>query len=126
MSDKPHRNLVAWQVGMELVLTVYKFTKAFPKDEVYGLTSEIRRAAVSVPSNIAEGAAGRTTDQFSYFLSNAIGSLNELDTQLDLAFRLGYLEERAYNSLQETLDRCTALTYNLKKSVRSKVAKVVP
>ena len=89
-SDKPHRNLLAWQKTMDLAVTVYQVTRNFPREESYGLISQVRRAAVSAPSNIAEGAAGRTTLQFSNFLSNAIGSLNEIDTQLGLALRLEY------------------------------------
>lgn len=119
-SKKPHRNLAAWQKAMDLVIAIYHATKNFPKEEMYSLTSQLRRATISVPSNIAEGAAGRTTQQFSNFLSNAIGSLNEIDTQLDVAFRLGYLTENAYNHLYEILDNCLALTYGLRKSLRNK------
>ena len=95
---KPHRNLVAWQKGMDLALEVYRVTQNLPKEEMYGLTSQLRRAAVSVPSNIAEGAAGRTRQQFANFLSNAIGSLNEMDTQLELCLRFGYLREPDYDA----------------------------
>lgn len=119
-SKKPHRNLLAWQKAMDLALSVYQITGNFPREEIYGLTSQLRRAAVSVPSNIAEGAADRTKQQFSNFLSNAIGSLNEIDTQLELAFRLGYLKAHDYDRLQRMLDECTALTYGLRKSVNRK------
>jgi len=119
-SEKPHRNLVAWQRAMELVTEVYQVTDRFPKEEIFGLTSQIRRAAVSVPSNIAEGAADRTTQQFSSFLSNAIGSLNEIDTQLDLAFRLGYIKMENYDHLYKLLDECLALTYGLRKSLKAR------
>jgi four helix bundle protein len=122
-SKKPHRNLTAWQKAMDLVVAIYHTTRNFPKEEMYGLTSQLRRAAVSVPSNIAEGAADRTVQQFSNFLSNAIGSLNEIETQLDLAFRLGYLEENDYHHLHEMLDECLALTYGLRKSLRDKGSK---
>ena len=90
---KPHRNLVAWQKAMDLVVEIYKITQDFPGREIYGISSQLRRAALSVPSNIAEGAAGRTHSQFSHYLSNAIGSLNELDTQLELSLQLGYASE---------------------------------
>jgi hypothetical protein len=70
-SQKPHRNLVAWQKGMDLVMEIYKSTQNFPQRELYGLSSQLRRAALSVPSNIAEGAADRTYSQFSHFLANA-------------------------------------------------------
>ena len=88
-SQKPHRNLLAWQKTMDFTVNVYQATKNFPQEEV-ALTSQLRRAAVLAPSNIAEGTAGRTRQQFSNYLSNAIGSLNEVDTQLELALRLGY------------------------------------
>jgi four helix bundle protein len=120
MNDKPHKNLIAWQRSMDLVVGIYEITKRFPKEEIYGLSSQLRRAAVSVPSNISEGAADRTTQQFSNFLSNAIGSLNEIDTQLDLAHRLGYLTQHDYGRLHQQLDECLALTYGLRKSLASR------
>ena len=119
-SKKPHRNLMAWQKAMDLVVAIYHATKNFLKEEMYGLTTQLRRAAISVPSNIAEGAADRTVQQFSNFLSNAIGSLNEIDTQLDLALRLGYLTENVYHHLHEIMDDCLAITYGLRKSLRNK------
>ena len=119
-SAKPHRNLIAWQIAMDLTDAVYRATAMFPKEEVYGLVSQLRRAAVSVPSNIGEGAAGRTRQQFVNFLSNAIGSLNELDTQLELALRLGYLSRDLYNQLQKMVNECLAVTYGLKKSLKLK------
>ena len=79
------------------------------------MTSQLRRAAVSGPSNIAEGAAGRTQQQFSNYLSNAIGSFNEIDTQLELALRLGYVTGSEYDRSFQALDECLALTYGLKK-----------
>ena len=106
---------------MDLVFEVYKLTQDFPDRELYGLSSQLRRAALSVPSNIAEGAANRTPSQFSNFLSNALGSLNELDTQMELSFRLGYLPENKYNNISELLDECPALTYGLRKSITNKI-----
>jgi four helix bundle protein len=119
-SQKPHRNLVAWQQGMDLVIEIYKLTRDFPDRELYGLTSQLRRAALSVPSNIAEGAADRTHSQFSNFLSNALGSLNEIDTQLELSFRLGYISEDEYRHINTLVDECLAVTYGLRKSVITK------
>jgi four helix bundle protein len=116
--NKPHRNLLAWQKSMDLAVEIYGATKNFPKEEIYGLTGQLRRAAVSVPSNIAEGAADRTSQQFSNFLSNAIGSLNEIDTQLELGLRLGYLPKNEYDRLFKLLDECLALTYGLRKSIK--------
>lgn len=86
-----HRNLLAWQEAMTLAETVYRDTEALPKAEVYGLRSQIRRAAVSIPSNIAEGAARGSPGELVHYLGIACGSLAELETQLELAVRLGYL-----------------------------------
>lgn len=115
--EKPHKRLLAWQKSMELVVMIYTLTKRFPKEEIYGLTSQLRRAAVSVPSNISEGAAGRSIDQFRNFLGIAIGSLNEVSTQLEIAWRVGYLDETASCEAQRLVDECLALTYGLKKSI---------
>lgn len=124
-SNKPHRNLFAWQKAIDLVLGVYKVTRTFPSEEMYSLTSQLRRAAVSVASNIAEGAADRTPQQFCNFLSTSIGSLNEIDTQLYIGFRLGYLDERDYKYLHKLLDECLALTYGLKRSIKIKKSKSI-
>ena len=105
---------------MDLVVLIYKLTENFPKHETYGLTSQMRRASVSVPSNIAEGAADRSKSQFINFLSIAIGSLNELDTQLEVALRVGYIEKMTYDDSQQLIDDCLAVTYGLKRSLRNK------
>ncbi len=115
--DKPHKNLIAWQKGMDLVVLVYDLTKSFPKEETYGLTSQMRRAAISVPSNISEGAADRSQEQFKNFLSIAIGSLNELNTQLEAAYRIGYLTSAKHEQAQKLVDECLAVTYGLKRSL---------
>jgi four helix bundle protein len=86
-----HRDLVVWQKAMDLVVTVYRATSAFPKAETYGLTSQIRRAVTSIPANIAEGQGRRLPKEFVYFLANARGSLWELDTHLESATRLTFL-----------------------------------
>jgi len=86
-----HKDLVVWQKAMDLVTTVYKLTKSFPKSEVYGLASQMQRAAVSVPSNIAEGQGLKQTQAYARHLAIANGSLTELETQLEIARRLGYL-----------------------------------
>ena len=105
---------------MDFAVSVYELTRTFPQEELYALTSQLRRAAVSASSNIAEGAAGRTRQQFSNYLSNAIGSLNEIDTQLELALRLGYVTGTDYDRVYQPLDECLALTYGLRKAVKSK------
>ena len=116
--SKPHKKLIAWQKSMDLVEKVYELTKSFPREELYGLSSQLRRAAVSVPSNIAEGAADRSPVQFRNYLSVAIGSLNEIDTQLEIGLRIGYLNDAAFGDAETLVDECLAVTYGLRKSLR--------
>ena len=87
---RPHQRLDVWQDAMALVEAIYRFSRAFPIAERYALTSQMRRAAISVPSNLAEGAARRSTQDYLRFLSIARGSLSELDTQIEIAHRLGF------------------------------------
>jgi four helix bundle protein len=89
--DKAHKRLETWQQSMLLVKTVYEITDVFPKGEMFGLISQMRRAAVSVPSNIAEGVARGGSKEYVHFLNIARGSLSELDTQLEIARMLDYL-----------------------------------
>jgi four helix bundle protein len=88
-----YKDLIVWQKAMDLTEMVYQATKAFPREELYGLTNQVRRAAVSIPSNIAEGQARQSTAEFRNFLSLARGSLAEVETQLMIAQRLGYLTQ---------------------------------
>jgi len=88
-----HKDLDVWKLGMDLVEKIYLITKDFPKEEMYGLTSQMRRSAVSIPSNIAEGAARKGNKEFLQFLYIALGSLSELETQILISKRLGYLSE---------------------------------
>jgi four helix bundle protein len=92
MKARTHHELTAWQEAMALVELAYAVTRGFPKDELFGLTSQIRRSAVSIPSNIAEGAARNSTREFLQFMGVTCGSFAELDTQLELAVRLGYFD----------------------------------
>ena len=91
--------------------------KALSKRRDYGLSSQLKRAAISVPSNIAEGACDRSTQQFRNFLSIAIGSLNEINTQLEVALRIGYIEEGQHTEIQGLVDECLAVTYGLRRSI---------
>ena len=115
---RAHKDLRAWQAAMHLVELIYRLTDTFPKNEQYGLTSQMRRCAVSAPSNIAEGAARNGTKEFIHFLGIASGSLAELDTQLELAVRLEYCNET--KEVQNKIDEVSALTLALAKSLRAK------
>lgn len=94
-----YRDLLAWQEAMNLVDQIYKLTRGFPKEEIYGLTSQIRRAAVSVPSNIAEGQGRNSHPEFRKFLAIAHGSLREVETQVMIAMRQDYLTEEVEQEL---------------------------
>jgi len=89
---KSHKDLMVWQKSMDLVTQLYRLTEDFPQSEIYGLTNQIRRSAVSVPSNIAEGAARHSKKEFTQFLYISLGSLAEIETQLEIAANLGYLK----------------------------------
>jgi four helix bundle protein len=90
---RSYKDLVAWQKAMDLVTAIYRSTTNFPTEERFGLTSQLRRAAVSIPSNIAEGQGRLSEKEFRYFLGQARGSLMEVETQLQIAENLGYLEK---------------------------------
>lgn len=102
---------------MTLVERIYWVTKDFPAEEKFGLVSQMRRAAVSVPSNIAEGASDKTKNQFANFLSNALGSLAELDTQLELSLRLDFISQDEHQAIHSLIDRSKGLVFGLKKSL---------
>lgn len=93
MSVRSYKDLDVWKRGVTFVTQIYACTKSFPREEIYGITSQIRRSAVSIPSNIAEGHAKRSTWDFIRFLNIAYGSIAELETQIIIACNLGYLSE---------------------------------
>jgi four helix bundle protein len=95
-----HKDLIAWHKAMELVLTVYQCTKTFPREETYGLAAQMRRAAVSIPSNIAEGKGRFSSREMSQFLVNARGSLLELETQIEIARALKYVKNEEAKILE--------------------------
>jgi four helix bundle protein len=99
-----YRDLIAWQRAKSLALSVYRYTRLFPRDEIYGLTSQMRRAAVSVPSNIAEGKGRHSQKELVQFLYHARGSLLELETQLSIAYDLEYIDLPVFEGLQSQTD----------------------
>ena len=120
--QRPHERLDVWRDAMDLVASVYALTSKFPDDEHYGLTTQMRRAAVSVPSNIAEGAARRSSAELIRFLLIARGSLSELDTQFQLASRLG--PAPADPTLAQLINRTFARLNALLTSMESRVTRV--
>ena len=110
---RSYKDLIAWQEARRLVKAIYLVTKGFPSDELYGLTQQIRRAAVSVPSNIAEGYGRGSRKEYVHFLQTARGSLYEVQTQLLLAEDLGYLPLEAQPELHSQAERCSKLLHGL-------------
>jgi four helix bundle protein len=110
-----HRTLKAWQQSIALVEHIYESTKSFPKDETFGLTSQMRRAAVSVPANIAEGFARAGTKELVQYLYIAAASLSELDTHVEIATRLGYLKD---STLVQEIDDVSGLIMGLQSSIK--------
>ncbi|MBE0651537.1 MAG: four helix bundle protein [Bacteroidales bacterium] len=119
MDLKSHKDLEVYKTSMDLVSSIYKITKGFPDDEKFGLTSQIRRAAISIPSNIAEGAARKNTKEYIQFLYHSLGSASEIETQLDLAERLGFLESPAV--MQERIHYIISMLTGLIKSLQKKL-----
>jgi four helix bundle protein len=116
---KDYKDLSVWKAGIDLVTQVYEEVRCFPKDELYGLTDQIRRASVSIPSNIAEGASRNTTKEFVQFLFVALGSASELETQLIIAQRVGYLKDgqRLFDGVTAIRKMLNSLVVSLRKRV---------
>jgi len=115
--SRSYKDLEVWQLAIELVKDVYQVTGNFPSSENYGLTQQIRRAAVSIPSNIAEGQFRNSSREFKQFLSIAQGSAAELETQLIIAREIGYLSAEGNNVLFITLDRVMKMLKKLSLSL---------
>jgi four helix bundle protein len=111
------RDLVVWQRSMQLAVTVYDLTKHFPREEIYGLTSQMRRSAVSIPSNIAEGQGRANPAEFRQFVSIARGSNCELQTQLELALALKLVDPASINSAQQLSEEVRKMLYGLISSL---------
>ena len=121
MEIRSYQDLNVWQLGMDMAAGVYQMTRHFPSHERYGLGSQLERAAVSIPANIAEGHAKESTKQFLFHLSVAMGSVAESETHLLLAERLGYSSQENIAGLMELCNRIGRMLHNLQRSLRSKL-----
>ena len=119
MAGYSYRDLDVWQKAMDLVLECYKLAQRFPSDERYGLISQIQRATVSVPANIAEGQARQYAKEFIHHLSIAQGSLAEVETYIQLAERLGYVSEEQVQGILNYTDQVARMIAGLQKSLKN-------
>ncbi len=118
MAGRSYKDLLVWQKAMNLVTNVYNLIKTFPKEEIYGLSGQLRRAIVSVPSNIAEGQGRDSVKEFIHYLSISYGSLMEVETQLQIAANLGYLKQVKVDKLLEQTAEVGRLLNGLSRSLR--------
>ena len=116
---RDHRKLRAFELSDDIAVQVYRITNVFPKEEIYGLTSQLRRAAVSVPSNIVEGCARASQAEYHQFLNIAFGSLRELQYQLDLSGRLGFIQEHELIKIESKLVEAEKVLSGLIRSMRN-------
>ena len=123
MIVKSYRDLIVWQKSLDSVDLIYDVTESFPSKEVYGLTNQLRRAGVSIPSNIAEGHARQSTPEFIRFLSIARGSLAEVETQLIIANRRHYLQSDKLDNMMLLSDEISRMLVSLMNKLREKGAK---
>lgn len=114
---KTHHDLDVWKKAIDFVTEIYKVTESYPKSEQYGLTNQIRRCSVSVPSINAEGAGRTSLKEFSHFLSITLGSIAELETQLIVSNNLGFLQKSDFETLNDSLIIIRKMTIGLKKSL---------
>ena len=121
MKVKSYKDLTVWQLGMEIVEAIYTMTRQFPKDEIYGLTSQMRRAGVRIPSNIAEGFARMHTKEYIQFCAVSLGSCAELETQNIIAHRSGYNSEEDFRALEDKLDRESKMLAKLIQSLEMRL-----
>ena len=115
---KNFKKLKVWQKGIELVVNVYEKINLFPKEELYGLSSQIKRSAISIPSNIAEGSGRGTNTDFNRFLDISRGSSFELETQLIIAHKLNFINDKHFSQLNQQLDEEQKMIIGLQKSLK--------
>jgi four helix bundle protein len=117
---KPHQKLDVWKKSIDFVATIYRITGGFPSEEKFGLVSQMRRAAISIPSNISEGAGRNNPREFNHFLGVAQGSSAELETQIIISRNLGFLEEAAAAEILQELDTISKMMVGLRRSLRDR------
>jgi four helix bundle protein len=117
LNPRPHKKLKVWQKAIDLVVKIYKVTGKFPKNEEFGITVQLRRAAVSVPSNIAEGLTRKSSKDKIHFLNIAQSSLSEIDTQLEISIRLDYFNQETYESIEKDLMEIQMMLSGLSRSI---------
>ncbi len=115
---KDFKNLKIWQKGINLVVDIYKTSQNFPSEELYGLTSQMRRSAVSIPSNIAEGSGRNSDKEFSRFLDISLGSSFELETQIIIAHKLSFINDEKFNELTHDVQEEQKMITGLQKSIK--------
>lgn len=118
---RTHKDLDVWKLSIDFVTEIYALTARFPKEEQFGLTNQIRRASISVPSNIAEGAGRRSDKEFLQFLYISLGSIQEVDTQILISLNLNYLTKSEYEILLTKLDQISKMLSGLIKSVKERL-----
>ncbi len=121
MGIESYKDLDAWKLSIRVTRFVYRASEKFPGDERFGLTSQIRRAAVSVPSNIAEGWGRGTTSDYARFLRMARGSLYEVETQCVVARELGFMNDEVFQAMDEVITECSKVLFGLLRSVERKI-----
>ena len=119
MTNNYYKNLTIWKSSIDLLEREYKLSKLFPPDEKFGLTSQLRRASVSVPSNIAEGYCRQAQKEKAHFISIAIGSLAEVETQIIIANKLGYLENQLTEDLMSKINSIQKQSISLRKRIQN-------
>lgn len=117
INPRPHKKLKVWQKAVELVIDIYEVSKSFPKEEEFGLKSQLRRASISVPSNIAEGLTRKSAKDKLHFLNVADSSLSEIDTQLEISNRLGMVDDRKFSEAEAVLMEVQKLLSGLIRSI---------
>ncbi len=122
-SIRPHKRLIVWQKSVDFIEKIYLHTNSFPGHEIYALTSQLRRASVSVSANIFEGAAKETAKDYARFLNIARASLSEVDTLLDISLRLNYINQPTHLELTNDLDHVAAMLNGLIKKVKVSIPK---